>query len=140
MIVLMVAILIIGVFLFPGLRSHPMSRRACCASNLRQIGISLNIYAQDNAEKLPIIPDTSSSTLVGTDINQTNSVNNGQSPWRNLQLNAVDNHFCPIFQREFYRSHQNPNRLRLRLVAMPMQHGNSESIYLPAQQRQIKDR
>jgi hypothetical protein len=70
------------------------SRRAMCASNLRQIGLALNTYPQESGEQLPRVPIDAPTgkeiSIVGADINRGKSVNGGQSPWRNLRPNAID--------------------------------------------------
>lgn len=56
---LLVVISIIAIlagFLFPVFaRARESSRRAACASNLKQIGMGLLQYAQDNDERLPVL-------------------------------------------------------------------------------------
>ena len=46
---------VISMVLFPsGHGSRENARRASCQSNLKQIALSMHIYAQDNDEKLPV--------------------------------------------------------------------------------------
>jgi hypothetical protein len=71
-----------------------LSRRSQCASNLRQIGLGLMDYAQANNDKFPAIPADPSARILGTDVNQEKAVNEGQSPWRDLSKDGVDDPFA----------------------------------------------
>jgi len=99
LIAILLVLAVIGIHLFPFFRySHSMGPRAMCASNIRQLGLGLNTYTQENSDKLPAVPCDLSvgnkTKLIGTDINQGKSINNGQSPWRKLQPNTGDNPYA----------------------------------------------
>jgi prepilin-type N-terminal cleavage/methylation domain-containing protein/prepilin-type processing-associated H-X9-DG protein len=63
---LMVVIAVIGILagiLLPVLsKGKEAAKAAACLSNLHQIGIALQIYAQDNKNKLPVMRDVSLDT------------------------------------------------------------------------------
>jgi len=63
---LLVVMAIIGVLaslLLPALsRSKESARAVACMSNLRQIGVGLQLYIQENNNHLPVMRDISSST------------------------------------------------------------------------------
>lgn len=63
---LLVVIAIIGVLaglLMPAFgRAKESARGAACASNLRQIGIGLQLYVQDNNNRMPIMRDRTTDT------------------------------------------------------------------------------
>ena len=58
---LLVVIAIIGVLaalLFPALgRAKEKGRLTTCMSNLRQVNLAIRLYADDNAQSLPVLPD-----------------------------------------------------------------------------------
>lgn len=60
---LLVVVAIIGLLaalLLPALaRAKGLARSAACLSNLRQVGIALNLYTQDNENRLPMMRDRS---------------------------------------------------------------------------------
>jgi prepilin-type N-terminal cleavage/methylation domain-containing protein len=92
-VVAIIALLI--AILLPALgRAREMGRRAQCGSNIRQIGLGLNTYAQENGERLPSVPWRSGA------LGQTNVVGTGtdtagvaltQSGWRRLSAAAGTN-------------------------------------------------
>jgi prepilin-type N-terminal cleavage/methylation domain-containing protein len=83
-VVAIIALLI--AILLPALgRAREMARRATCSSNLRQIGLACNTYAQDNREALPAVPKSSTANatnIIGTD--------DSANEWRNLVDDAED--------------------------------------------------
>lgn len=64
---LLVVLTIIGLLaalLLPALaRARGLARSTACLSNLRQIGIALNLYAQDNENRLPMMRDRAPAPL-----------------------------------------------------------------------------
>jgi prepilin-type N-terminal cleavage/methylation domain-containing protein/prepilin-type processing-associated H-X9-DG protein len=66
---LLVVIAIIGIlaaFLTPAVqKAREKARRTACASNLRQIGIGVHLYAADNSENFPSTTGADNSTNMG---------------------------------------------------------------------------
>ncbi|MFN0067197.1 MAG: type II secretion system protein, partial [Limisphaerales bacterium] len=60
---LLVVLAIIGVLatlMLPALaRARGLARSTACLSNLRQLGVALNLYTQDNENRLPVMRDRS---------------------------------------------------------------------------------
>jgi prepilin-type N-terminal cleavage/methylation domain-containing protein/prepilin-type processing-associated H-X9-DG protein len=60
---LLVVVAIIGILsaiMLPALsRAREAARRGACVSNLKQLGLALNMYANENGEKFPPLDDTS---------------------------------------------------------------------------------
>ncbi len=54
---------LLGALLLPALsRAKESARGAACLSNLRQVGIALQLYVQDNNNRLPVMRDKSLTT------------------------------------------------------------------------------
>jgi len=63
LLVVMAVISILAALLMPALgRARESGRAAACLSNLHQIGISLQLYVQDNHNRLPFMNDKSLAT------------------------------------------------------------------------------
>ena len=63
LLVVMAVISILAALLMPALgRARESGRAAACLSNLHQIGISLQLYVQDNHNRLPFMNDKSLTT------------------------------------------------------------------------------
>jgi prepilin-type N-terminal cleavage/methylation domain-containing protein len=89
-VVAIIALLI--AILLPALgRAREMGRRAQCASNIRQIGLGLNTYAQENGERLPSTPwlnaNDGDTGVSGTGKDQVGTVT--ASTWRRLNTNTT---------------------------------------------------
>jgi prepilin-type N-terminal cleavage/methylation domain-containing protein/prepilin-type processing-associated H-X9-DG protein len=73
---LLVVIAIIGILaglLMPTFgRARESARGAACINNLRQIGLALQMYVQDNGERMPVVrdrsPDTGTNDSSGTNL------------------------------------------------------------------------
>jgi prepilin-type N-terminal cleavage/methylation domain-containing protein len=91
-VVAIIALLI--AILLPALgRAREMGRRAQCGSNIRQIGLGLNTYAQENGERLPSVPSiarNSQTAICGTGTDSTGAALT-QSDWRRLAQAATTN-------------------------------------------------
>jgi len=65
LLVVIAIIIIIAAFLFPVFaHARGKARQASCASNLKQIGLGLTLYAQDYDETLPLYVDKWSTVIV----------------------------------------------------------------------------
>jgi prepilin-type processing-associated H-X9-DG protein len=63
LLVVIAIIALLAALLLPVLsRTKEQGKSAACLSNLRQIGLSLQLYVQDNANKLPYMDDKSLTT------------------------------------------------------------------------------
>jgi prepilin-type N-terminal cleavage/methylation domain-containing protein/prepilin-type processing-associated H-X9-DG protein len=63
LLVVMVVIALLAALLLPSLgRAKESGRAAACLSNLHQIGIALQLYVQDNNNRLPYMQDKSLTT------------------------------------------------------------------------------
>jgi len=91
-VVAIIALLI--ALLLPALgRARELARRAMCAANLKEITTALNVYARDNMDLGGPFPSVAFETsvddiMVAPDANQP-----GQSAWRNLVDDDLDNPF-----------------------------------------------
>lgn len=71
LLVVMAIIAILAALLMPALRKAKEAGRAtACISNLRQIGIALQLYVDENANRLPVMRDRP----IGTNVVATNSL------------------------------------------------------------------
>jgi prepilin-type N-terminal cleavage/methylation domain-containing protein/prepilin-type processing-associated H-X9-DG protein len=101
---LLVAIAIIAVLaalLLPALSKSKASARAtACLSNLRQIGVALQLYVQENDNRLPVIYDalvsTNSTTLTGNVATIDVALSNHLGSLKVLQCPGDDQH---LFER-----------------------------------------
>src|SRR3954447_21401658 len=63
LLVVIAIIAVLAALLFPAFgRAKESGKGAACISNLRQIGIALQVYAQENNNRLPIMRDRSWTT------------------------------------------------------------------------------
>ncbi|SPE62450.1 conserved hypothetical protein [Verrucomicrobia bacterium] len=81
LLVVMAIIALLAAMLLPSLRRASEAGRAtACLSNLRQIGLALQLYAQDNKNRLPVMRDKSATSvtndLPGPDLVLSNYVAN----------------------------------------------------------------
>lgn len=99
---LLVVIAIIGVLaslLLPTFgRAKETARGAACMSNLRQVGIALQLYVQDNRNRLPIMRDQP----VGTNLPPAGDYLAGADLVLSNYLGAVKVLQCPSDRQKFY--------------------------------------
>ncbi len=99
---LLVVIAIIGVLaslLLPTFgRAKETARGAACMSNLRQVGIALQLYVQDNRNRLPIMRDQP----VGTNLPPAGDYLPGADFVLSNYLGAVKVLQCPSDRQKFY--------------------------------------
>ena len=64
LLVVLAVIAILAAMLLPGLsRGKESAKATACLSNLRQCGVALQLYVQDNQNKLPVMRDKSLDTV-----------------------------------------------------------------------------
>ena len=98
LLVVMVVIAVLASLLLPAFsKAKEAGRATACLSNLRQIGIALQLYTQDNNNRLPIMRDKSfdtnapaTNTLPSVDVVLSN------------QLGSVKVLKCPSDRRQVY--------------------------------------
>src|SRR3954454_19197506 len=98
LLVVIAIISLLAALLLPALaRTKETGRSAACLSSLHQIGIALQLYVQDNQNRLPIMYDRSTSGLTGT---------NGPSVDLVLsnQLGTVTVLRCPSDNKQIYET------------------------------------
>lgn len=99
---LLVVLVIIGVLaglLLPAFsKAKEAGRATACLSNLRQIGIALQLYTQDNNNRLPIMRDKS----FDTNAPPTNALPSVEVVLSN-QLGSVKVLKCPSDRRQIYQ-------------------------------------
>jgi prepilin-type N-terminal cleavage/methylation domain-containing protein/prepilin-type processing-associated H-X9-DG protein len=67
MLVVMATVVVLAALLLPAMaRTKETGRSAACLSNLHNIGIALQLYVQDNQNRLPVMYDKSTDPNVGT--------------------------------------------------------------------------
>ncbi len=98
---LLVVIAIIGILaalLMPALgRTKEAGRSATCLSNLHQIGVALQLYVQDNNNRLPIMRDR----LAGTNQPATNALSGPDMVLRG-QLGNTNVLRCPSDRKQLF--------------------------------------
>jgi len=58
MLVVIAIIAILAALLLQGLsRAKETARRTLCLSNVRQVNLAIHLYADDNSDSLPVLPD-----------------------------------------------------------------------------------
>ena len=68
LLVVIAIVAVLAALLLPAIsRAKESGRGAACMSNLRQIGIALQLYVQENANRMPLMRDRSIGTNVVTD-------------------------------------------------------------------------
>src|SRR6187401_1935538 len=128
LLVVIAIIAILAAMLLPTLdKAKERSRRAKCMSNLRQIGLALQIYGADNADKLPFVAGAGGGWL--WDINgKTRDLMRDSGARRDIL-------YCPAFHA-FYKSQMgnvdrwyiyngNPDRCVLSYFTMMYREGPS---------------
>jgi prepilin-type N-terminal cleavage/methylation domain-containing protein len=128
LLVVLAIISILAALLLPTLsKAREAGRGTACLSNLRQAGVAIQLYVQDNANRLPIMRDkslTSSNTFTAPDLVLSNYLGNvrvlkcpsdqehlfeetGSSYSWNSLLNGQDAEHLEVFEMQF-APHQIP--------------------------------
>ena len=69
LLVVVLVIAVVGAMLFTFVNSgRHTSRPPACASNLKQLGLALTMYATENKEQLPPIDDTKNNFMFDADV------------------------------------------------------------------------
>src|SRR5205823_9780103 len=98
LLVVLVVIAVLAGLLLPAFsKAKEAGRATACLSNLRQIGIALQLYAQDNNNRLPIMRDKS----FDTNAPPTNTLSSVEVVLTN-QLGSVKVLKCPSDRRGIY--------------------------------------
>lgn len=98
LLVVIASIGILAALLMPALgRAKEAGRSAACLSNLHQIGLALQLYVQDNNNRLPIMRDR----LAGTNQPATNSVSGPDIVLRG-QLGNTNVLRCPSDRKQLF--------------------------------------
>jgi prepilin-type N-terminal cleavage/methylation domain-containing protein/prepilin-type processing-associated H-X9-DG protein len=67
LLVVIAIIVLLAALILPALvRTKETGRSAACLSNLHQIGIAVQLYVQDNGNRMPELFDKSTNPLIGT--------------------------------------------------------------------------
>jgi len=98
LVVLAVIAVLAGLLLPAFSKANEAGRATACLSNLRQIGIALQLYTQDNNNRLPIMRDKSS---LGTNAPPTNALPAVEIVLTN-HLGSVKILKCPSDRRQIY--------------------------------------
>lgn len=128
LLVVMAIIAVLAALLLPGMtRAREAGRATACLSNLRQLGIALQLYVQDNQNHLPCMRDKSLTTTndlpspdvvlshyagspkvfrCPSDFRQVFETTGSSYSWNNL-LNGQDADHLKVFQINF-DAHQIP--------------------------------
>ncbi len=94
LVVVAIIALLIAILLPSLARAREMARRSVCSSNLRQIGLALNTYAQDNEDTFPRVNKPGSADIVGTNASGGSGGDTGDTYYfRDLEDADVDDPF-----------------------------------------------
>ena len=99
LLVVIAVIAILAALLLPALnKARERAQEAACASNFKQIGQTLILYAGDNAEELPPVADSGLGQyledLIGTYLNRPHAENSNKAIAMNTQKGVW---FCPAY-------------------------------------------
>ena len=95
--VLAVIAILAALVIQPATKAHEIARATACLSNLRQIGIALQLYAQDNNNRMPIMRDR----LFETNAPPTNTLPSMEEVLSNY-LGAVKVLRCPSDRKRIF--------------------------------------
>ena len=99
LLVVLAVIAILAALLLPALnKARERAQEAACASNFKQIGQTLILYAADNAEELPPVTDSGQGQyledLIGIYLNRPHAPNSNKAVAMNAQKGVW---FCPAY-------------------------------------------